>query len=76
LYHNDNELDLIKSKVEKYDNEFFNNKIVTEIQKYEAFYSAEEYHQEYYKNNSDQPYCKIVIEPKLQKARELLKKYY
>lgn len=76
LYHNDNELDLIKSEVEKYDNEFFNNKIVTEIQKYEAFYSAEEYHQEYYKNNSDQPYCKIVIEPKLQKARELLKKYY
>jgi len=76
LYHNDNELDLIKSKVEKYDNEFFNNKIVTEIQKYEAFYLAEEYHQEYYKNNSDQPYCKIVIEPKLQKARELLKKYY
>ena len=76
LYHNDNELDLIKSEVEKYDNEFFNNKIVTEIQKYEAFYLAEEYHQEYYKNNSDQPYCKIVIEPKLQKARELLKKYY
>ena len=76
LYHNDNELDLIKSEVEKYDNEFFNNKIVTEIQKYEAFHPAEEYHQEYYKNNSDQPYCKIVIEPKLQKARELLKKYY
>lgn len=76
LYHNDDELDLIKSEVEKYDTEFFNNKIVTEIQKYEAFYSAEEYHQEYYKNNSDQPYCKIVIEPKLQKAREVLKKYY
>ena len=76
LYHNDDELNLIKSEVEKYDTEFFNNKIVTEIQKYEAFYSAEEYHQEYYKNNSNQPYCKIVIEPKLQKAREILKKYY
>ena len=76
LYHNDDELNLIKSEVEKYDTEFFNNKIVTEIQKYEAFYSAEEYHQEYYKNNSNQPYCKIVIEPKLQKAREVLKKYY
>tara|TARA_A200000113_G_scaffold95359_1_gene85281 strand:+ start:4477 stop:5013 length:537 start_codon:yes stop_codon:yes gene_type:complete len=76
LYHNDDELNLIKSEVEKYDTEFFNNKIVTEIQKYESFYSAEEYHQEYYKNNSNQPYCKIVIEPKLQKAREILKKYY
>ena len=29
-----------------------------------------------YKNNSEQPYCKIVIEPKLQKARKLLNKYY
>ncbi|MBL6657907.1 MAG: peptide-methionine (S)-S-oxide reductase MsrA [Flavobacteriales bacterium] len=76
LYHNDNELDLIKREVEKYNKEYFNNKIVTEIQKYEAFYPAEEYHQEYYKNNSEQPYCKIVIEPKLQKARKLLNKYY
>ena len=50
--------------------------MVTELQKYDAFYPAEDYHQEYYKNNSNQPYCKIVIEPKLQKARELLSKYY
>lgn len=76
LYHNDDDLSLIKSEIEKYNKEFFNDKIVTVIQKYEAFYAAEEYHQEYYKNNRDQPYCKIVIEPKLQKARELLNKYY
>tara|TARA_Y100000385_G_scaffold276848_1_gene323093 strand:+ start:417 stop:956 length:540 start_codon:yes stop_codon:yes gene_type:complete len=76
LYHNNNELDIIKIEVEKYDKEYFHNKIVTEIQKYTTFYSAEEYHQEYYKNNSEQPYCKIVIEPKLQKARKLLNKYY
>ena len=76
LYHHDDELALIKSEVEKYNKEFFSNKIVTEIQKFEAFYPAEDYHQEYYKNNTNQPYCKIVIEPKLQKARELLNKYY
>ncbi len=76
MYHNDNELDLIKKEIEKYNKLYFNNKIVTEIQKYNAFYSAEDYHQEYYKNNSEQPYCKIVIEPKLQKARKLLNKYY
>ena len=76
LYHHEDELSLIKSEIEKYNKEYFNNKIVTEIQQYEAFYAAEEYHQEYYKNNSDQPYCKIVIEPKLQKARELLNKFY
>ena len=76
LYHSDSELDIIEQEIEKYNKEYFSNKIVTEIQKYEAFYSAEEYHQQYYKNNNDQPYCKIVIEPKLQKARELLNKYY
>ena len=76
LYHQDDELELIESEIQKYNKEYFNNKIVTELQKYDAFYPAEDYHQEYYKNNSNQPYCKIVIEPKLQKARELLSKYY
>ena len=76
LYHNYEELSLIENQIKRYNKEYFNNKIVTEIQKYDAFYPAEDYHQEYYKNNSNQPYCKIVIEPKLQKARELLNKYY
>lgn len=76
LYHQDDELELIESEIQKYNKEYFNNKMVTELQKYDAFYPAEDYHQEYYKNNSNQPYCKIVIEPKLQKARELLSKYY
>ena len=76
LFHDDTELSLIENQIKRYNKEYFNNKIVTEIQKYDAFYPAEDYHQEYYKNNSNQPYCKIVIEPKLQKARELLNKYY
>ena len=76
LYHNYEELSLIENQIKRYNKEYFNNKIVTEIQKYDAFYPAEDYHQEYYKNNSNKPYCKIVIEPKLQKERELLNKYY
>lgn len=76
LYHDDKELSLIENQIKRYNKEYFNNKIVTKIQKYDTFYPAEDYHQEYYKNNSNQPYCKIVIEPKLQKARELLNKYY
>ncbi len=76
LYHNDNELELIKKEIDKYNKKYFENKIVTEIQKFEVFYPAENYHQEYYKNNTDQPYCKLVIEPKLNKARNLLSKYY
>ena len=76
LYHNDDELETIRTEIEKFNKDYFNNNIVTEIQKYEAFYPAEDYHQEYYKNNRQQPYCKLVIEPKLQKARKLLNKYY
>ena len=76
LYHYDDEIDLIKNEINRYNKHYYNNGIVTEIKKFEAFYSAEEYHQEYYKKNSEQPYCKIVIKPKLQKARELLKSYY
>ncbi len=44
--------------------------ITTEIKPLEAFYEAEEYHRNYYKNNADQPYCQIVINPKLQKVQE------
>lgn len=53
-------------------------KVVTEVAPLEAFYEAEDYHRQYYLNNSSAPYCRIVIEPKLEKLRsrygELLKK--
>ena len=48
----------------------------TEIKKLETFYKAEEYHQDYFQNNSNQPYCKFVISPKVTKARKELSKYY
>lgn len=52
--------------------------IVTEVKPLGAFYEAEGYHQEYYKNHADQPYCQLVIAPKLEKLEkrfaELLKK--
>lgn len=43
----------------------FSNPIVTEIQPLDTFYDAETYHRNYYENNSLQPYCNLVIEPKL-----------
>lgn len=45
--------------------------IVTEVSPLEIFYEAEEYHQDYYKNNSLQGYCQVVINPKLAKLRKL-----
>jgi len=44
--------------------------VVTEIVPLEAFYSAEEYHQDYYARNPDKGYCQLVINPKRKKLRE------
>jgi peptide-methionine (S)-S-oxide reductase len=44
---------------------------VTEIKPFEAFYPAEDYHQDYYRNNPMQPYCLIVIRPKVAKLKKL-----
>lgn len=76
LYHYEDEFSVISDIIANYNNDYFDGKIVTEVMKFEAFYMAEDYHQEYFKNNSDQPYCQIVIAPKLSKVREKLSKYY
>ncbi len=44
--------------------------IVTEVTPFRAFYPAEEDHREYFRRNPDQPYCRIVIEPKVAKFRK------
>jgi peptide-methionine (S)-S-oxide reductase len=46
------------------------NPIVTEVALAQTFYPAEDYHQDYYANNSYQPYCQVVINPKLAKFRQ------
>lgn len=48
----------------------YKNKIVTEITPFKNFYSAEGYHQNYYARNTQQGYCRLVIEPKVLKFRE------
>ena len=45
--------------------------IVTEVVPFEAFYEAGDYHQEYYQRNQNQPYCRVVIAPKLTKFRKV-----
>jgi peptide-methionine (S)-S-oxide reductase len=44
--------------------------VVTEVSPAPIFYPAEEYHREYYRRNPGQPYCQVVIEPKLAKLRQ------
>lgn len=48
----------------------WNDPIVTEVSPFEAFYPAEDYHQEYFQRNGRQPYCQVVIAPKLAKFRK------
>ena len=68
-----------KTKAEQYKEALnksgaFDKPIVTEITKFETFYSAEDYHQEYFANNeNNNPYCRIVIRPKLDKFRKVFK---
>ncbi len=50
---------------------YFDAPIVTEVVPATTFYEAEEYHQNYYKNNPNQSYCAAVISPKLEKFRKL-----
>ncbi|SHG57577.1 peptide-methionine (S)-S-oxide reductase MsrA [Flavobacterium johnsoniae] len=51
----------------------YNNPIVTKVEPFKVFYKAEDYHQNYYANNKNQPYCKMVIQPKLEKFEKVFK---
>jgi peptide-methionine (S)-S-oxide reductase len=49
----------------------FSDQIVTEVTPAQTFYVAEGYHQEYFANNSYQPYCQFVVAPKVAKFRKI-----
>ncbi|WP_316636216.1 peptide-methionine (S)-S-oxide reductase MsrA [uncultured Flavobacterium sp.] len=51
----------------------YNSPIVTKVEPFKAFYKAEDYHQNYYVNNKNQPYCKMVIHPKIEKFEKVFK---
>ena len=68
FYHNDEQKTIAKESKNKVDNSnVFLNPVVTEITKLDKFWPAEDYHNNYYKNNMDQPYCRVIIKPKLDK---------
>ncbi|MBF4486055.1 peptide-methionine (S)-S-oxide reductase MsrA [Flavobacterium sp. CSZ] len=51
----------------------YNSPIVTKVEPFKVFYKAEDYHQNYYANNKNQPYCKMVIQPKIEKFEKVFK---
>ena len=50
----------------------FDEPIVTQILLAQPFYIAEDYHQDYYRNNANEPYCRVVIAPKLKKIKDAI----
>jgi len=53
------------------DMKLFDAPIVTQVVALERFYAAEEYHQGYFRKNPQQPYCRVIVAPKLAKFRSV-----
>ena len=71
LYHSPEQRDIARQTIAELTNAgLWNRPIVTELKPFTVFYPAEEYHQEYYRNNPLQPYCLAVVAPKVAKARK------
>lgn len=69
-YYNDTQKEIANRVLEEL-NPLYNNQIVTEVSPMGIFYEAEKEHQEFYQNNPDYGYCIYVIDPKLNKLRQL-----
>ena len=71
FYHDQRQKEIAEEMIEDLDEQgLWDSPIVTEVAPLEAFYEAEEYHQEYYQENPRQPYCRAVITPKVTKFRK------
>jgi len=72
FYHNEKQKQTAEETIKEIAKEkIWDDPIVTELSPYETFYKAEGYHQEYFSNNPNQPYCRIVIAPKVAKFRKM-----
>ncbi|WBO85941.1 peptide-methionine (S)-S-oxide reductase MsrA [Hymenobacter yonginensis] len=69
-YHNEEQKRLAEEYKQKLNAaKAFDQPIVTEIEPLKSFYPAEDYHQNYYKQNGREPYCQFVVRPKVDKVR-------
>ncbi len=71
FYHNQQQKEIAEELKQSLDaQKIWDQPIVTEIVPADTFYAAENYHQNYFNSNSQQPYCQLVINPKLKKFKE------
>ncbi len=71
FYHNETQRSTAQAMVAELNaKKIWGAPVVTEVTAFEAFYPAEDYHQEYFKRNPYQGYCQVVIAPKVAKFRK------
>ncbi|MDP3461878.1 MAG: peptide-methionine (S)-S-oxide reductase MsrA [Bacteroidales bacterium] len=76
FYHTETQKKVASTlKEELNKSEIWGKPIVTEITPFQSFYKAEDYHQDYFNQNANQPYCQFVIVPKLEKFEKIFKDY-
>lgn len=69
FYHDEAQREAVEEVIDELEEERVYDGIVTELSPAEKFYEAEEYHQNYYEENPQQPYCRVHIPPKMEKVR-------
>ena len=71
LYHDQEQRRVAEEVISELEaDRVWDDPIVTEVTPFEEFYVAEGYHQDYFRNNAYQPYCQVVISPKVAKFRK------
>jgi len=71
FYHDENQKRIAEEVIREVTAEgVYDDSIVTEVTAFDKFYPAEDYHQEYFANNPNQPYCAAVVAPKVAKFRK------
>jgi len=71
FYHDEEQRRVAEQVIKELDAQHvWNAPIVTELAPFDKFYVAEDYHQEYFRLNGSQPYCRMVVAPKVAKFRE------
>ena len=72
-YQSEEQKMIIEKKIAEYNENVFDGKIVTEVEPYDIFWVAEEYHQDFYWNNPNQGYVRSVSKPKVDKVAKIFK---
>lgn len=74
FYHNEQQKETAERIIKAVDaSGAYNSKIVTTLEPYHVFYVAEDYHQNYFNENGEQPYCQLVVKPKVDKFQKVFK---